>query len=66
MGPLGQIQAVLVMTGSLVFSIFEWLVETQGISPIFSGLLLVSTFLFSGFLFMIAFAIFLIPKEKED
>jgi len=66
MGPLGQIQAVLVIVGAQVINFFYWMTDEMGLSPTVTAIIFAGGFMFSGLVIMIFIAIMVTPKIKDD
>jgi len=66
MGPLGQIQSMLLVIAIQILTTFEWMQEYFGLSPIVAGLVMASTVLFSGVACMILLVFMWVSKQKLD
>lgn len=66
MGPVGQVQAFLVVVGSRVIQFFQWMINELGLSPTVAGLLFAGTFMITGVVILIFIAVMVTPKVKED
>lgn len=66
MGPLGQVQAFVFYLGSLFFGVYNYLVQTHGYSPAMAAFIFAFGGMITGLVTMIAVAIMLSAKVKED
>mmetsp|Transcript_10368 Transcript_10368/g.14632 ORF Transcript_10368/g.14632 Transcript_10368/m.14632 type:complete len:223 (-) Transcript_10368:341-1009(-) len=66
MGPMGQLQALLMLVGNGGSALFVWAQEITGFSPVVTGIIVAGGVL-SSFLFgLIVVVIIVTSKEKED
>ena len=66
MGPLGQLQSLLLMIAIQMLKIFEWMQVFFGISPMVAGILFIGGVIFTGLTCMIVLAFSMVPKEKTE
>lgn len=66
MGPLGQMQGMVMSTGHTLFDLFLWFQRTFGLSSIVVGMILFGSIFLGCFFLIVSLALVIPPRQKQD